>query len=790
MNVSVPPKFPDEKQNLFKRMRAVLKDFQVPLWYDKRYRSLPFIPLVGFFDDLMCAPLRRRMETEEDFVLEADGRWAVPKQVVAEWLEIEKQRHGPAAEVLERTPCCFFVRRTKEWFLVLFSYATWLLSENHVFSNPEREQSRIWTHLIQHVDPTFLRCFVNSTVLCISAQVPRVGCFFDLASYSEDVEKTARQLHRFIYNSIPVWFPLNETTWELLKSRDLRLFRPPSTLLDAFEEERRALSVLRGPLYKDRAAVDAWRKTVADGTGSLSNKPVAWQEFFERRDESNRRRLQNESDRERQRRRDREKFALTGWSSAAGYYKWVWDDDEGVHHRTRLNNADIRVEMVRHAPAQRRFDAFANEWDICTDFGSGGSCDPRNQFYEEGDSDLEEDGMEEVGQGHSNPGPYTLPDFVDVAVEDSPLSLPPTPERQPGFEHTRHLTGRMAARLPFLFGLSLESITSTVESPGQLHQKHVYRALGGENQPRPFLDVPVNGLLYQFFISIIRKANTGNLPAGSIPNFDLDPLCPALCGIIMSTVTICDGVFVVKPSSTNPCLTIVVYHAEAAIFCCRLENRSFESMALALFKHGICFNCCVESTDPAPAPSSEFIFPVVPPVVSADSNVDKAVYDGFVESRRLFLVGHRRRAALLRGVVGRIAREVIGSEAECERLVLQDPSPFVLSCSDNIVADLGNGTTLFDDVLAVYEVDYILAAHLHLIGDPSEYKYRIESWWPRSSVMESDNCNSYHWYWDDHNEHCGYADCSAFDITLDRCYVTSSTMASYNLSFGWYGAMG
>ncbi|KAJ2936259.1 hypothetical protein H1R20_g835, partial [Candolleomyces eurysporus] len=703
---------------------ATLNHFQVPLWYHPRYRCLPFVPLRPFFDDLMCAPLRRRLQEEEDFVKE-DGMWTVPKDIVEEWMAIEKQTkwlivwledykkpnqrslRPPSEMGLYRKfrsvrQATFFVQRTKYWFMILFSYATWLLSENHIFSNANRESSALWLYLVEHVDVNFLRCFVNSVVVCISSQVPRVGCFFDILSYHKDLTKTAHQMHRFI--------------------SDL-----PPDLLAAFEQERLSPSLPEPRLYRDTAAVDAWRRTVANSFAS-SGGPVTWQAFFEAREVEHQRRLETETAKERQRRRDREMFAETGWSGTATYYKWEVNRVDGVRRRTLIEKDDVRVEMVRHAPNQRRFDAFRNEWDLCTEFGSWGDYDPQNRFYEEGDSDASSDdaGYEE-SPPRVDPGPYELPEntgpttLPGLAEQDSPSSPPPTPERELGFEHTRHLSGRMAARLPLLFGVHLHGIPSTLPSVGTEHQNFIYRAFGGETQPRPLPDVTVNSLLYNIFISLLRYESDSTPLPGLSGNFDLDPVCRQLQGIIKSTVTKTDAVFLIKPWSNGPCPTIVVYRPEAAIFCCRLENRDFE---------------------------------MVPPVVSEGSKVDRAVYDRFVNSRRLFLVGHRRRAALLQGgLISRIAREVIGSDEECERLILQDPSPTVLSCLDNIVEDLGNGSFLYDDVLSEFEKDYILGVHFHLKGDPSLYQYTAKSWWPRASVLEKDATSLYHWYWDDHNEH-------------------------------------
>jgi hypothetical protein len=276
----------------------------------------------------------------------------------------------------------------------------------------------------------------------------------------------------------------------------------------------------------------------------------------------------------------------------------------------------------------------------------------------------------------------------------------------------------MAVRVRQLFGLSLENLPPVLPHLSSMHITVLYRALGEEVQPKPLPDLPVNRLLYHFFSSIRFLEIHGLGHYTSIPNFDLLPLSQGLVHVIKAYVTMLeDGVYVITLHN-SPCPRIVVYCAEAAVLCCRLIDRGYEGLVLALFRHGIHFNTCVESATPPPPPPSDFIFPVVPPVVAADKEVDKAAYDGFVECRRLYLVGHRRRAALLRGgLVSRIARDVIGSDAECERLILLDPSPGVFALTDNAIVDWGDGTYLYDDVLADYELDYILGVHFHLKGE-------------------------------------------------------------------------
>ncbi|RXW14829.1 hypothetical protein EST38_g11025, partial [Candolleomyces aberdarensis] len=648
-DVRLPERWPEGlKENILKRQGVELRDFQRPSWYHPKYRFLPYVPIHAFFEDLICAPLRRKFEEESDFVLNYMGNWTMPPDVIEEWLAIQKQLlwlitwchsyKSPGQRELRYASDVGFqrsflkvehgvalVRRSKNWFMMLFSYATWILSDHNIFSNPDRENSGLWKSLIEHVDVEFLRCFVNSTIVAISPQIPRVGCFFDLASYSpEDLGRTGRQLIRFIYSSIPVWYPLNSDTDAIFKHRAFERFRPPPELIEKFEADRSA-PIPRAPMYADRDILDKWRNEVAEETSKPSK---SWEVFFESREQSHARRLAKETKRQRQRRLDMEKHAATSWSDTSAFFKWVLNANTGVHVRTRLTKN-----------------------------------------------------------------------------EESPASPPPTPERYYGWEAATVLPGNIGKRIPFLFGLDFTDLPSA--SYEFEANKYLYRAFGGKEQPKPLPKTAINESLHSFFNALPHALPLDSAP--EIPRSDLLPLRPFLLNELRNSITYHNGSYII---ATPGDLRIVVFHPSAAIFCVRLMDRDFDHVVLSLYRHGIRFNVCIELSTPPPPPPAGHIFPIVPIRLPEGTVLDKGVYDNSLTAGKLYLVGHRRRAALLSGgLVSRIAQDMIGSPAECERLIFQHPSPNVLGSALNVIVDLGDGRFLYDDVLETVEKDYLLGIH-------------------------------------------------------------------------------
>ncbi|RXW13834.1 hypothetical protein EST38_g12018, partial [Candolleomyces aberdarensis] len=490
-----------------------------------------------------------------------------------------------------------------------------------------------------------------------------------------------------------------------------------------------------------------------------------WQEHLRRRAETREKYLERETDAERQSRESREQNAFKSYGKKSTYYIWE-ESDNGVRERKKVNKREVDEVMENYGTHQRRYDSVYDEWDLCSEFGDWTGED--QERWEEDELFLQP--LSSFGQPTKDPSPpaaelpppatekpsaYVLP---EVAIDDSPLSPPPEDDVFFGWQYPAELPGRMPKMVVSLFGLkfddpNFEEICPPLEN---FANKLLYRAFGGHKQPETLEDKPINRLLCAVFQRCQHESELHRLD--ELCSCDLAPLCPTLRRSISKLVTVVDGVYVISPTTLrSPPPRIVVYTPEAAVFVCRLEDSDYETIVLALYRHGIRFNACYESPEQPSKSSNDYVVPILPAIYRKGTKSDPGVYQDYVRIRKFLLVGHRRRAALLMGgLLSRLAAEVIGSERECERLVQQDPSPTVLFSSWNAIVQLPNGHWLCDDVLLPIEKDCLLGTPFIAAPRSDEPRFRnnyeVWGWWPRCTVLESKNLNAYPWFWDDNNE--------------------------------------
>ena len=116
---------------------------------------------------------------------------------------------------------------------------------------------------------------------------------------------------------------------------------------------------------------------------SLTRNVASYEPFFARRKERNERLRKSECAKDRQRRENRERIPPT---NKALMFEWVKGDDD-LYTRVRVTKSEYEDCFERHGKYQRRYDAFANEWDMCEDFGP---LDER-QIAENAEEDEESD---------------------------------------------------------------------------------------------------------------------------------------------------------------------------------------------------------------------------------------------------------------------------------------------------------------------------------------------------------------------------------------------------------------
>ncbi|KAJ7829765.1 hypothetical protein B0H14DRAFT_2366350 [Mycena olivaceomarginata] len=120
------------------------------------------------------------------------------------------------------------------------------------------------------------------------------------------------------------------------------LYRPPAQLLDS------------PPIEKD--------------SGQKAGESL--DAFFLRRQAENSRRSERESLNDRQARAQREAHAQKGLPPGKrGSRVYYWEKDSGHYIRYAAGRGNYEAYFEDYPPAQRRYDSFKDEWDLCSAFG-------------------------------------------------------------------------------------------------------------------------------------------------------------------------------------------------------------------------------------------------------------------------------------------------------------------------------------------------------------------------------------------------------------------------------------
>ncbi|KAG9310647.1 hypothetical protein JVU11DRAFT_9224 [Chiua virens] len=138
--------------------------------------------------------------------------------------------------------------------------------------------------------------------------------------------------------------------------------------------------------------------------GSGQRRGETWQEFFARRAAGHLQIMKREPPKEKQKRDKRIQNAKAGRAPGRkGANVFYWEEENGFRIRTPIGFNNYTERWSDYHGAQRRYDPFADEWDLCTEF----------------DATAESDCFDESGDEH--PGPPRKP-----AVSPSVTSQRPT----------------------------------------------------------------------------------------------------------------------------------------------------------------------------------------------------------------------------------------------------------------------------------------------------------------------------------------------------------------------------
>ncbi|KAJ7739326.1 hypothetical protein B0H16DRAFT_1465284 [Mycena metata] len=110
--------------------------------------------------------------------------------------------------------------------------------------------------------------------------------------------------------------------------------------------------------------------------------------FMERRRLHNEKRAQHESPDAKSRCLAQERHASKGAPPGKkGARVFIWEEEEGFYIRHACNRIDTADLWDNFTPAQRVYDSFSNQWDLCTALAPDEEAEPDQSLYDVGDDD-------------------------------------------------------------------------------------------------------------------------------------------------------------------------------------------------------------------------------------------------------------------------------------------------------------------------------------------------------------------------------------------------------------------
>ena len=224
---------------------------------------------------------------------------------------------------------------------------------------------------------------------------------------------------------------------------------------------------------------------------NLTENVDSYEPFFARRKERNERILKSENAKEKQKRLNREKVR-----PKTKTFVFEWEKSDNKYTRVKLTRSQAEDTFGLYGKHQRRYDAFANEWDLCEDFGpldkrqraegdeeftvpdvavSRDQATPSHSVHPSPTADLE---MQATNSGshiahNMDPSPQTMDQVSTVIPETSAknpvidlpskLTSPPDPDPPTLVETSRTIS--VAPILPVDRGASVSDILAQGPSP-------------------------------------------------------------------------------------------------------------------------------------------------------------------------------------------------------------------------------------------------------------------------------------------------------------------------------------
>lgn len=285
-------------------------------------------------------------------------------------------------------------------FQHLFTTCSWAMAYFPPLDEPETGWTRIL--LKEGFSPSMVQMLRDSPIGQFSLDSPRLGTVVNISD-----EHSIYQVERLVRAHVPVWI-----WWGFCSPNGQRQFRPlpngpgaryvnthcyPSDE-DLFEAcmKARGLPLITQPQPSSVIPSDALPGSpdtikfpkVHQGSGQRPGE--AWQNFFQRQGKRHEKLMRTETPEERKEREARSaKKPIPGARGHTKIFIWESEEVDGRSFRVRIpyNRLDGVRLMCDYAESQKCYNAFDNEWDVCTEFDPEGvaSPDPLEDFDEDFD---------------------------------------------------------------------------------------------------------------------------------------------------------------------------------------------------------------------------------------------------------------------------------------------------------------------------------------------------------------------------------------------------------------------
>ncbi|KAJ7429939.1 hypothetical protein B0H11DRAFT_1766007 [Mycena galericulata] len=406
---------------------------------------------------------------------------------------------------------------------------------------------------------------------------------------------------------------------------------------------------------------------------SQQRKNESMEQFFARRAKRNKETAAHESKKEMESRLQRLKHAESGSVPSKKSRLYVWEKSHGHYIRRAGGRGNYEDLWEEYGPAQRRYDSFHNEWDLCDAFGPEGGID------EEYDFDDEDGGF----------APYqSLP--IPEDDEDVPSELLPEELEEgqlPLAQHKYQVPPNVVLDLPTAIVAKKflgDDKNIQIGHPGEMDNFTIFLAFSKKAKsvsdiPRALLDYhdPQSEIFSAWAIQVRRETLNGQL------------------------------FYVVSEIENKRGLYVLFRSASTALEIIRQRwGPELTDVVQRLLRRGIGFLYCFRSDQvPTGKPGPRNIYSGMGRRPK-DWVPDQYDHQAYVAIRTQFMLSSRGRAALLHGgVIGRLAREVVPFED-----VLRGPTDD--ATIDGICLYDGHSQYAYwDDHLTEQEIDLICGVY-------------------------------------------------------------------------------